>query len=337
MRKNNFDIVRLVLAAIVVFVHCYDLSLAPQLAVFVHYLNARIAVEGFFAISGFLIFASYDRCSGIWEYTQNRAWRILPGYWLSTLFCLLIAFSAHSFHVGKFLIANLTFANFIQPNIPGVFTGNPGNDAMNGALWTIKIELMFYVAVPFIAWICKRINRDAVLWSLFALSAIFRTVYADHEKIAIQLPGQLSFFMIGAIVYYHLAWFKRHGLWLMAAAAACYVAHIYTGWFFLRPFAISGLTMGACQLLPHIEGPTKWGDFSYGTYILHYPIIQLAVAAGFFNLNPWLALTGTVLVVAGTAGLSWFFVEKPSLTHSKSRRLRQAALHQTANYPAALP
>ena len=88
------------------------------------------------------------------------------------------------------------------------------------------------------------------------------------------------------------------------------------------------------------EKPPRYfflGDFSYGTYILHYPIIQLAVAAGFFNRNPWLALAGTVLAVAGTALLSWFFVEKPSLTHSKSRRLRQAALHQTANYPAALP
>ena len=337
MRKNNFDIVRLTLAAIVVLVHCYDLSLVPQLDVIVHYLNARIAVEGFFAISGFLIFASYDRCSSLWEYAQNRAWRILPGYWLSTLFCLAIAFSMHSFHVGKWLIANLTFANFIAPNIPGVFESNPGNAALNGALWTIKIELMFYVAVPPIAWLCRRVNRDAVLWTLFALSVVFRVVYANNEKISIQLPGQLSFFMIGALIYYHLAWFKRHGVWLMVGSAAAYGLHLYTGWFVFRPIAISALTMGACHLLPHIEGPARWGDFSYGTYILHYPIIQLIVAAGFFQANPWLTLAGTVVVVACAASLSWFFVEKPSLAHSKSRRLRQAALHQTANYPAAVP
>ena len=337
MRKNNFDIVRLVLASIVVLVHCYDLSNAAPLEIFPRLLNSRIAVEGFFAISGFLIFASYERCSSIWEYCQNRAWRILPGYWLSTLFCLAIAFSMHSFHVGRFLLANLTFANFLQPNIPGVFTNNPGNDAMNGALWTIKIELMFYAVVPVIIWVSRRMNRDVVLWSLFALSVVFRTIYATHEKLAIQLPGQLSFFMVGAIVYYHLAWFKRNGVWLMAGAVVCYVVHIYTGWFFLRPFAIAGLTMGACHLLPHIEGPTRWGDFSYGTYILHYPIVQLVVAGGFFQMNPWLALVGTVVVVACAALLSWFLVEKPSLAHSKSRRLRQAALHQAANYPAAVP
>jgi peptidoglycan/LPS O-acetylase OafA/YrhL len=337
MRKNNFDIVRLALASIVVFVRCYDLSLAPRLAIIMHYLNARIAVEGFFAISGFLIFASYERCTSIWEYAQNRAWRILPGYWLSTLFCLAIAFSMHSFHVGKWLIANLTFANFIQPGIPGVFTNNPGNDAMNGALWTIKIELMFYVAVPFIVWLCRRINRDAVLWTLIALSIAFRVLYASNEKISIQLPGQLSFFLVGTVIYYHLAWFKRNGLWMMLAAAAAYGLHVWTGWFVFRPLAISALTLGACQLLPHIEGPARWGDFSYGTYILHYPIIQLIVAAGLFNVHPWLTMAGTIVVVACTACFSWFVVEKPSLAHSKSRRLRQAALHQTANYPAAVP
>lgn len=337
MRKNNFDIVRLVLASVVVLVHTSDLSLVQQLEFIPHFLNSRIAVEGFFAISGFLIFASYDRCKSLSEYFQNRAWRILPGYWVSTLFCLAIAFSLGHYQVGKWLVANLTFLNFLQPGIPGVFTSNPSNDAMNGALWTIKIELMFYAAVPPIVWVCRRLNRDAVLWTLLMVSIIFRTVFAANEKLSIQLPGQLSFFLVGTLVYYHLDWFKRNGTWLMACAAAAYGLHVWTHWFFLRPFAIAGLTMGACMLLPHIEGPTKFGDFSYGTYILHYPIIQLMIRAGFFNIHPWWALLGTVSLVAGAAMLSWFFIEKPSLAHSKSRRVRQAALHQAANYPPAVP
>jgi peptidoglycan/LPS O-acetylase OafA/YrhL len=337
MRPNNFDIVRLLLAVTVVFIHSWDLSQSSSLLIFTKFLNARVAVEGFFAISGFLIFASYERCTSLGQYFSNRAFRILPGYWLSTLLCLAIAFATGHFQVGKFLVGNLTFLNFLHPGIPGVFESNPGNAAMNGALWTIKIELMFYVAVPAIVWLCRRFNRDAVLWALFALSVAFRTVYAANEKLSIQLPGQLSFFMIGALIYYHLDWFKRHGTWLMAASVLCYGLHVYTGWFFLRPAAIAALTMGACHLLPHMEGPARWGDFSYGTYILHYPIIQLAVAAGFFQVNPWLALLGTVVVVGIAASLSWFLIEKPSLTHSKSRRLREAALHQTANYPAAVP
>jgi len=338
MRQNNFDIVRLALAAVVVLVHCFDLSDNGSLAILVHIFNARIAVEGFFAISGFLIFASYERCSTVTEYFQNRAWRILPGYWLSTLFCLAIAFSLGHFHVAKFLFANLTFANFLQPGIPGVFSSNPVNSAMNGALWTIKIEVMFYIAVPAIVWLCRRLNRDAVLWTLFAASVLYRTLLAHHETLAIQLPGQLSFFLIGTLIYYHLAFFKKHGLWIMIAAAVCFCLHVWTGWFFfLRPPSIAALTMGAAFLLPEIKGPTRWGDFSYGTYILHYPIVQSMVAIGLFRWNPWAALLITVAIVSIIAPLSWFIVEKPSLSHSKSRRLRQEALKDVPNYPPAVP
>jgi peptidoglycan/LPS O-acetylase OafA/YrhL len=337
MRQNNFDIVRLILATIVVFSHSSSLSLSGSLAEIPHLLSAHVAVEGFFAISGFLIFASYDRCKSLREYFTNRAFRILPGYWLSTIFCLMIAFSLGSFHVGKFLLANLTFANFLHPGIDGVFESNPGNPFMNGALWTIKIELMFYLSVPIIAWLCHRLHRDAVLWTLIVLSILYRVALARHESLYVQLPGQLSFFLTGTLIYYHLAFFKKHGKWFMLAAALCYGLHAWTGWYFLRPVAIATFTLGASLLLPQVKGPTRWGDFSYGTYILHYPIIQIIIAAGVFNAHPWAALLLTVASVAVAASLSWFFVEKPSLAHSKSRRLREAALGATPNYPPAVP
>jgi peptidoglycan/LPS O-acetylase OafA/YrhL len=338
MRKNNFDIVRLLLAVTVVLVHSEDLSGSPALAIWRHILNSHLAVEGFFVISGFLIFASYERCTTLKEYFANRAWRILPGYWLSTVICLLIAFAHRSFHVGRFLFANLTFANFLQPNIPGVFASNPGNTAMNGALWTIKIEVMFYIAVPFIVWLCRRLNRDAVLWFLMLLSIIYRqALTTTHESLSQQLPGQLSFFMAGTLIYYHLEGFKRHGLWLMAGAAALYGVHVWTGFYAVRPVAVGILVLGVCLLLPQVKGPTRWGDFSYGTYILHWPVLQLVIEAGLFRANPWGAEALALSIIGVAAVLSWNFIEKPSLAHAKSRRLRQAALGAGANYPAAVP
>ena len=336
MRNNNFDIVRLLLATIVVLVHSYDLSQSETLSPIRHVLSSRMGVECFFVISGFLIFASFERCATLREYFSNRAWRILPAYWLSTLFCLIIAFAHGSFHVLRFLLANLTFANFLQPGIPGVFDLNP-NDAMNGALWTIKIEVMFYVAVPLIAWLCRRLNRDAVLWTLLVLSLVFHEAFARHASLVMQLPGQLSFFMAGALVYYHLASFKRYGWWLTAGAVVLFAAHTWTGWYPLRPLAVAVLVLAACFLLPHVKGPTRWGDFSYGTYILHWPIIQLLVEAGWFALHPILTLLATLLLAGTGAVLSWNFIEKPALAHAKSRRLRQAAFGATPNFPPAVP
>jgi peptidoglycan/LPS O-acetylase OafA/YrhL len=58
VRKNNFDIVRLTLASVVVLVHSEALSDSPALAIIPRLVSSLVAVEDFFAISGFLIFAS---------------------------------------------------------------------------------------------------------------------------------------------------------------------------------------------------------------------------------------------------------------------------------------
>lgn len=328
-RENNFDIMRLLLAAVVIFFHVGYISGASIFAPLPHYFSGHLAVEGFFAISGFLIFASWERSSSLRDYWIKRAARILPGYWLATALCLAIAFLIGSFHVARFLFANLTFLNFLGGSIPGVFANNPEH-GMNGALWTIKIEVMFYIAVPIIVWLCRRVNRDAVLWTLFALSIVYRVLMADRNTLALQLPGQLSFFMIGALIHYHLRWFEANGKWITAAAALLYVAHVATGWFVFRPAGVATLTLSACLLLPVVKGPTRWGDFSYGTYVLHWPVIQLVVAAGLYRTHPWLALAVTLLAVAIGAVLSWFFVEKPSLALAHSRRIKTP-------YPAVTP
>lgn len=328
-RENNFDIIRLLLALVVVLFHVGYISGSPVFERFPRYFSGHLAVEGFFAISGFLIFASWERSSSLRDYTIKRAARILPGYWLATAFCLAIAFCYGSFHVGKFLLANLTFANFLAGSIPGVFDSHP-NSGMNGALWTIKIEVAFYILVPAIVWLCRRLNRDVVLWSIFALSIAYRIAMAAHNTLALQLPGQLSFFMIGALIHYHVQWFEAHGRWIMLGAALLYAAHLATGWFILRPAAVATLTLCASLLLPVVKGPTRWGDFSYGTYVLHWPIIQLVVAAGLYKSHPWAALALTFLAVAVGAALSWFLVEKPSLALAHSRRIKTP-------YPAVTP
>jgi peptidoglycan/LPS O-acetylase OafA/YrhL len=329
-RQNNFDIMRLALALVVIFFHVGYISGAPIFASLPRYFSGHLAVEGFFAISGFLIFASWERCTGVGDYCRKRAARILPGYWLATAFALIISFSCGQFHVGKFLAGNLTFLNFIGGVIPGVFASNPEH-GMNGALWTIKIEVMFYAAVPIIVWACRRLHRDSVLWSLFALSILYRVLMSGHSTtLALQLPGQLSFFMIGALIHYHLRFFEANGKWFALGAVLLWFAHVGTGWFVFRPAAVATLTIYACLLLPVVKGPARWGDFSYGTYVLHWPIIQLLVAAGLYRTHPWAALVLTVTAIAIGAVLSWFFVEKPALAFAHSRRIKTP-------YPAVTP
>src|SRR5579863_9238378 len=237
MRPNNFDLARLILAGIVVFFHCGALSHVPALEGLAN-LDSEAAVEGFFCISGCLIFASWERSPHLRDYVEKRARRILPAYYAATAVCLFIAMVLfHRFAVGKFLVANVTFANFLHPGIDGVFDHNPENNAMDGSLWTIRIELMFYCVVPIIVWICRRVGRDRFLITTAILSVIYRYalegklpvpdfaphslshfLHTRHGSLAVALPGQWSLFASGALIYYHLPQFKRIGKWLWLPA-----------------------------------------------------------------------------------------------------------------------
>lgn len=321
MRPNNFDLARLILAAIVVFYHAGCLSHHPSLDVLAR-IDSRGPVEGFFAISGCLIFASWERTTSLREYAEKRARRILPGYFFATLLCVLIAIAfTHQFRDWKFLVANATFLNFLHPGIDGVFDHNPENEAMNGALWTIRIELMFYAAVPMLVWLGRKLGRDRTLLGVAGLSLLYHYAmlaklpgfHTSHKSLAVALPGQLSFFAAGALIYYHLPTFRRVGKKLVLPALAIYVHSVMTGTYFLRPFAVPVLVLGFCFLLPEMKGPTRWGDFSYATYLLHWPILQTLTRLGLFERSPWGTTALAAVLVAVASVVSWFFVEKPSL------------------------
>ncbi|MDR3735629.1 MAG: acyltransferase [Acidobacteriaceae bacterium] len=323
VKPNNFDLARLLLAATVFLAHLWVASRQPALH-FLCNVDSHGAVEGFFTISGFLIVASFERSKSPRDYFLKRAKRILPAYWLSTAFCVAIAVVfSRSFHVGKFLLANLTFMNFLHPGVSGVFQNNPDTVDLNAPLWTIKIEVAFYLIVPLLVWACRKLGYTSVLGTITVASIIYRLATSSNIHLAYQLPGQLSFFCIGALIYRNLTTFKRIGRWLVAPALLCYVAFSFTQWFVLRPLSIPVLVLFFCLSLPEIKGPTRWGDFSYGTYVLHFPIIQSLVALGAFQRFPILTAFLAAALTAQAAVLSWFFVERRWL---RSRRIQVEAI-----------
>jgi peptidoglycan/LPS O-acetylase OafA/YrhL len=114
---------------------------------------------------------------------------------------------------------------------------------------------------------------------------------------------------------------------LVVPAAIAYLVQPHMKWFFLRPLSIPVLILAFCFLLPEIKGPTRWGDFSYGVYVLHYPIVQSLVALGLFAWSPWTAVAVTVGCVSAAAAVSWHYVERPWLlrTHAAAEVRRALA------------
>lgn len=332
LRENNFDLLRFSFAFVVFLVHAYALSGVDALLIFSQVLSSEIAVKSFFVVSGFLIFMSYEKSHGLRNYFTKRVRRIYPAYFLVIIACALLgsAFSTYplqdyfSLSFLKYLLFNLLFLGFLQPNLLGLFEHNT-LQAVNGALWTLKIEVMFYLFVPLAVLALRKFGKAPVLLGLYICSVIYavsmealahKTGSGFYLELQRQLPGQLANFIAGAAGYYYLDKLIGSGKWLVVLAALSFLLQAYLPWMVIQPAALAIMVVYFACGIPSLGNFDKYGDFSYGIYIVHFPILQLMIAYGWFNRQPWTALGITTLMVLLAAFLLWHFVEKPFLRKS---------------------
>ena len=348
-KTDSFAEVRLILAFIVLVAHTNIIASAEQLYYFTRYFNSDFAIKGFFAISGYMVTKSYLSSDNYLQYSEKRFRRIYPAYVLVIIYCIFVGaittnlkFFDFFFNLSfaKYLIANLSFLNFIQPTLPGSLSGNEFQ-FLNGSLWTIKVELMLYFTVPFLCLLYKKIGMRTTILLVFTLGIVWYIYFSQFFlqplktswiskgelgcTISRQFPGQLPFFALGSVLG-----FLR--LDKPKIIAIIFVSLVY--YFLIREnFTVMCETHSAFReianmiIYPFIVvlvarsnklsiGLDRFGDLSYGIYLFHYPTIQLLEYFGLYKLNPYLGFLIGVLITLMLAAFSWHFVEKKFLKRS---------------------
>lgn len=323
---NNFDVVRLILATSVVFLHFDHLvNAAAVSAVLEHtrFISAR-AVPAFFVVSGFVVYMSFDRSRNLANYTVSRFLRLYPAYFFVVCAMALTPLlltgcegqTVFSPTWWRYLVANLAFLNFVQPTLPCLFEGN-FDQTINGALWTLKIEVMFYASVPIIFWLIQRFGGLLVLGTLFVLGAIYSAILLSlaantgsglYETLANQLPGQMTYFAMGMLLYLYYGHFAAHWKWLIPLSAVLMLASLPV----VEPIVLGIFIIGAATAGVRQLDLSKMGDLSYGIYIFHFPIIQLSIHFGLFENAHLLHFIAILFATFAAAYFSSRLIELPS-------------------------
>jgi peptidoglycan/LPS O-acetylase OafA/YrhL len=334
--NNNFDLIRMVFALTVCLVHASQLSGYAELGKIAGFLSSSLAVKGFFVVSGFLIFMSFDRSSSTYSYLIKRLRRIYPAYFAVVLLCSLLLFFISTKSLGeyfsiqwfRYLATNLVFLNFLQPTLPGVFETNIIS-AVNGALWTLKVEVAFYVCVPALAFLFRKFTFIKSFLVIYGLSVLYVFIFMEmarktgsdsYLELSRQLPGQMCYFIAGAFFYYHLELFERNRFHFLGAAILALFLGKFYPLTFLEPFALAVIVI-FISLFIYVGNFGKYGDFSYGVYILHFPILQVFLQLGILKQNPWLFLSLVLVSLMFGAYLMWNLVEKRFLPHRNTRSI----------------
>jgi len=289
----------------------------------------------FFALSGFLVFASAMRAPDIKTFFGNRALRLLPALSVEVaLSALILGPLATELPLARYFSDPEFFRYFgniigeVAFTLPGVFGQNPWPDMVNANLWTLPPELGCYAFMLLL--LATGMTRRARLFGALTLVALFGLQMLEILRPDL-LPARADsthftawfivfLFVVGAAFYANADLIPLHPA-LFLGAAGIYWALMLLGalqW-------LAGVSLVYCMVVIGMT-PFKWFDrllkmdLSYGTYLYGFPLTQGLVLL----MTPWLRDWGHVaqyavilpLTIAGTAlfaACSWSLIEKPAL------------------------
>lgn len=338
MKNNNFDLLRIFAALQVVFGHTNAHVLAEHgyivngwSKIFLDVMSYFHGVPIFFLISGFLISMSYDRNSNLYEYAKNRILRIYPALYVNIFFSVAIlyyfGYVNFNFEFFSWLSAQMSIVQFYNAEM---FRGF-GVGVINGSLWTISVELCFYIALPITFFFFKKSKwiislffiLSFVLW-MYDLGSNKDIFYNKFLQVTI-IP-YFFLFLIGVYFYKYFEKIKylvenKFLIWIIVFAAfniginylhvelniLLYIIKWTVFSFTIFSFSFSYKTLSRRIL--------KGNDYTYGIYIYHMLIINVFVYSNFVAQIQYFFYVIFGSIVLGM--ISWHVIEKPFLKMKK--------------------
>jgi peptidoglycan/LPS O-acetylase OafA/YrhL len=325
--NNNFSLVRLFGALLVVYGHSYALTGNPPPG-FAGTSVSTIGVKIFFSISGYLVSRSWLSDPSVVRFFSRRALRIFPALVcvvLTTVF--IIGPSLTRLPLPEYFSNSDTYRYiytiflYIIYYLPGLFQANTYPNAVNGSLWSLPAEFIMYIMTPIILVDVTAARRGRVIslaLLLVAIALLFGqteqstrpwVVYATNVWAVVSLA---PYFILGLTIaaarlerFFNI--YVSFGLLFILAVFQTNAVIEETMLVFILPYATLSFASGQ-SLAP------KLGDLdvSYGVFLWGF-LIQQVLAHFIPGLTPWQMFAMAFPLSLIPAFYSWNIVEKPAL------------------------
>lgn len=342
-RENNFGVMRLIGAVMVIWGHMYVLT-GQTPPMFMWESIHGFGVAAFFAIGGYLITKSWMR-RPVWkEYILKRVFRIFPGLIACVLLTVFVVgplvtsislkeyFS--SLLTWKYMLNGVLYINHL---LPGVFEDNIASSAVNGSLWCLPVEFLMYLVVPVYVGIGMKLSAKfqkwyygtvtllvilaRVIWDtwfpgngIFVPTSYFLQAIIDLISSTIKIIPY--FFVSSLLAVCRLEKLLNIQIAVVAMMIAAALFYLSTPFHYLIEYLVISYVVLAFSLAdkPIFTSLNK-RDISYGMFlsghVIQQVLIHIAVQRG-YAIHIWILAILSISLSAAVGFLMERLIEKPA-------------------------
>ena len=285
-RLDVLDGLRGIAILMVVWWHLWLFSwLTPRLTLFGHDIpivmvpgTGLMGVELFFFLSGFVLFYPYARhlfegrpLQTVRQFAHRRFIKIVPSY--------VIALVAAAILIGEFTTFKdvirqvVTHLLFIHIFWVDTWVG------VNGVLWSLGVEIQFYLIFPALCWLFRR--QPMMTYLLMVAIAVGYRLFAAHTDVGNyvlmgQMPAYLDLFADGMLAAWIFVWMRSHlpverFEWLATLVAV-------------------GAAAGLCAMLgamfTHLYEPNQYAPWQAANRLYWGGLLAVFAVAALFSYRP---------------------------------------------------
>jgi peptidoglycan/LPS O-acetylase OafA/YrhL len=293
----------------------------------------------FFFISGYLIIKSLRNNNyKLKNFFYNRVLRIYPGLYFCffiTIISVIISqyfknIDINYYQLFLWLATQLSFFQIYNPD----FLRGYGVGVINGSLWTISVEIQFYLLTFFICIILSKYKKLLIL--IFCLCIFLNIINAVLNEKLVFFSKLFNYSFLPWLYMFLWGCYLESNKKLQKKLIKCNIFIILIIFFILNYFSTQlnvfrGLTNAlnpleffflsiiifkiAYMKIKISQNFLNKNDISYGIYLYHMPVVNFLIynniSGSYFSFMICLILTMLLAII------SWKLIEEPFLSLKK--------------------
>lgn len=330
-RSENLELIKFFAAIFVIVHHAFDLNSDPNewLRVITggQFDLGAMSVSLFFFASGLFIAKSMEKLKTFSSFFRARFVRIWPPLFAVVTLCIFVG-SIFSTLPPKMYFFNadtwmyyLNAVFVLRSGLPGVFGGNIYGESVNGALWTLPVEVLCYIAC-FIIYKLKLLEKRKIIFvmGLYLICALIAKHVFTSLGIALLVSALTPcyFFLLGHLLYVYrdkVLLDERLFIVCLCGLVICFLIslpYLAIGIFF--PYILLYLAFMKKQCGSVLSFA---GRYSYTIYLCGFPIQQGVIQLFGGRMNAYMNMLISIPLAIIVGALLHHCVERPVVAHMK--------------------